>query len=237
MSANSLEHHDAPFRLRCVHSLQVPAQRFLAERIGFRGRLSPENATAQSSPRHSSNQSNQVHVESLKSEFPMELLLQTGIFKNIRGTPQPNPQLLGFGLKRKARKEGEKDDWRYTYPILIPYLNDDGTCFYEAFFALSCLSRRLRPHPSVPPYLGRTDMPLLPYIDRGPSAARWRTALVMPAAAMLPCTTMCYLSNGGRFCSLASGSIIQETQLRSRPLAAVYRRALASQSQPNLANL
>lgn len=78
----------------------------------------------------SNNQSNRVHVESLKTEFAMELLLETGIFKQFKSDTRPNPQLLGWGLKRKARKEGDDDQWDWTEPILIPYLKDDGVCFY-----------------------------------------------------------------------------------------------------------
>jgi hypothetical protein len=78
----------------------------------------------------SNNQSNRTHLESLRNEFSMEVLLAEGIFKNYPGGPRPNPQLLGLGLKRKARKDGDEDEWDWTEPILIPYLNDDGTCFY-----------------------------------------------------------------------------------------------------------
>jgi hypothetical protein len=85
----------------------------------------------------SNNQSNRIHVESLTNDFTMELLLETGIFRatdsegqRYKDGPRPNSQLLGRGLKRKARKEGEKDLWDWTEPILIPYLKDDGTCFY-----------------------------------------------------------------------------------------------------------
>ena len=78
----------------------------------------------------SNNQSNRIHIESLKKEFPMELLLETGIFKNYRVGPAPNVQLLGKGIKRRAKKEGEEDEWDWTEPILIPYLDEHGTCFH-----------------------------------------------------------------------------------------------------------
>jgi hypothetical protein len=78
----------------------------------------------------SNNQSNRIHVESLLNDFPMDLLLHEGIYKDYRGGPRPNPQLLGWGLKRKARKDGEADEWDWTEPILIPYFDDAGTCFY-----------------------------------------------------------------------------------------------------------
>jgi hypothetical protein len=78
----------------------------------------------------SNNQSNRTHLESLRNEFPLDVLIAAGIFKNYRGETRPNPQLVGWGLKRRARKEGDEDQWDWTEPILIPYLNDDGTCFY-----------------------------------------------------------------------------------------------------------
>jgi len=78
----------------------------------------------------SNNQSNQTHLESLAQEFPLDTLLSLGIFKNYRGGPRPNPQLLGWGLKRKSHKEGEEDEWGWTKPILIPYLDKDGACVY-----------------------------------------------------------------------------------------------------------
>lgn len=78
----------------------------------------------------SNNQSNRTHLESLRKEFPIDLLLADGIFKTYRDEIKPNPQLLGWGLKKRARKENEQDDWDWTEPPIIPYLAEDGTVFY-----------------------------------------------------------------------------------------------------------
>lgn len=78
----------------------------------------------------SNNQSNKIHLEALRSEFPIELLIETGIYRNYQSGRGPNRQLLGWGLQRRAKKQGEDDVWGWTEPILIPYLREDGTCFH-----------------------------------------------------------------------------------------------------------
>jgi len=78
----------------------------------------------------SNNQSNLVHLKSLTDDYPMELLLAEGIYKIYRDGPGPNRQLYGWGLKRKARKEGDDDTWDWVEPILIPYLTASGACSY-----------------------------------------------------------------------------------------------------------
>ena len=89
----------------------------------------------------SNNQSNRILIESLKADYPMDLLIETGIFKSYRSGLAPNRQLLGWGLRRRANKAGEPDTWDWTEPILIPYLDANGVCFH------------LRPHKGeISPY-------------------------------------------------------------------------------------
>lgn len=78
----------------------------------------------------SANRTNIPLIESLKDEFPMDVLLEAGIFKAYKNGIAPNRQLLGWGLKHKAKKPGEEDVWDWVEPILIPYLDENGICYH-----------------------------------------------------------------------------------------------------------
>lgn len=78
----------------------------------------------------SNNQSNRVHLENLAKEFSVDELISEGIYRVYKDGARPNPQLLGWGLSKRSRKDDEPDSWDWTEPPLIPYLSEDGTAFY-----------------------------------------------------------------------------------------------------------
>jgi hypothetical protein len=66
----------------------------------------------------------------LAQEWSVEKLLEEGIFvDDKRKGPRPSGQFCGYGITGKKDKDG-KPLWEITEPIIIPYLDEDGTPFY-----------------------------------------------------------------------------------------------------------
>lgn len=91
----------------------------------------------------SSQKSNKEILEKLKDRFPVVALVEAGLYVENhdapKDAPQPSKFFYGFGIKGikpkdKRRSEGDKMEYGWCYPILIPYFDHKGELV------------RLRPH-------------------------------------------------------------------------------------------
>jgi len=78
-------------------------------------------------------------LEEMKSEFPMAVLVESGLWKtdatNLKDPPKPNPQFYGMSIVEKRGSDGKKvrgpdgeviRECVWNNPILIPYFSETG---------------------------------------------------------------------------------------------------------------
>lgn len=91
------------------------------EKRGLTAR-SCELAGLKSNPR-----SNEKYLREMPDNFPLPVLIESGLWSDARppASPKPHAQFYGWGLVKRG-KSGEEDEWNWTQPILIPYFDDGG---------------------------------------------------------------------------------------------------------------
>ena len=76
----------------------------------------------------SSLRTNEKILLEMKEKFPVNVLLDAALWtQGERPTdmPHPNTQYCGWGVAGKNKDSGE-EEWDWTFPILIPYVNEAG---------------------------------------------------------------------------------------------------------------